>query len=285
MWELDQRGVDVIAISSEVAFGTVGLSASLPVLRGHGLKAVGVPTALLSCLPHYPSVHATPIGADFVAGALVDLDELGTSNEASTVMTGYFADAAQVEAVADWLEDLLTRRPGLRVIVDPTLGDDDVGSYTDPALATTIRDRLVPLATGLVPNRFELGLMLGLPPRALAPQTTDAARLTERASSPPEASSTPALRDRALANAVRPLFGARTEWVLATGGGEGEDAIITPDRVTRIAYDPVVTGAKGAGDVMAAELVCALQDGLALPDAVRRAGDGVRRRLVAQRSD
>lgn len=262
LWELDSRPVDVIAVGSQVAYGTVGLSASVPTLEARGLKVAALPTVMLSNLPHYPSVHGVDIPSLWVEGTLADLVELGIASEASTVYTGYFASPDQVCSVAAWLEGLIARRPGLRVIVDPTLGDYDVGAYTDPEVATALRDELIPLATGLVPNLFELQHLTG--------GTVDRSQDVE-----------------SIAAAARTLLGPRGQWVVATGlegrdsesGKRGEDLIIGQDHIASVGYERLDISVKGTGDVMAASIVAGLHEGRDIVDAVEAAGAVVRQRL------
>ena len=262
-WELDSRPVDVIAIGSQVVYGTVGLSASVPVLTERGLKVAALPTAMLSNLPHYPQVHAADLSGPWVADALHDLTALGIADEVSTVYTGYFAGPAQVIAVAGWLRVLLERRPRLRVVVDPTLGDYDVGAYTDPEVASALRKELLPLATGIVPNLFELQHLLESSPERDQPV------------------------DQIIKDARRLLPG-RCQWVVATGlDGQdrqhGEDLVVTADEVAAIGYERLDVRVKGTGDVMAASIVAGLHQGLDIADSVEQAGTAVRRRLEARR--
>lgn len=262
-WELDSRPVDVIAIGSQVVYGTVGLSASVPVLTELGLKVAALPTAMLSNLPHYPQVHAADLSGPWVADALHDLTALGIADEVSTVYTGYFAGPAQVIAVAGWLRVLLERRPQLRVVVDPTLGDYDVGAYTDPEVASALRKELLPLATGIVPNLFELQHLLESSPERDQPV------------------------DQIIKDARRLLSG-RCQWVVATGlegqdRQHGEDLVVTADEVAAIGYERLDVRVKGTGDVMAASIVAGLHQGLDIADSVEQAGTAVRRRLEARR--
>lgn len=262
-WELDSRPVDVIAIGSQVVYGTVGLSASVPVLTELGLKVAALPTAMLSNLPHYPHVHAADLSGPWVADALHDLTALGIADEVSTVYTGYFAGPAQVIAVAGWLRVLLERRPQLRVVVDPTLGDYDVGAYTDPEVASALRKELLPLATGIVPNLFELQHLLESSPERDQPV------------------------DQIIKDARRLLSG-RCQWVVATGlegqdRQHGEDLVVTADEVAAIGYERLDVRVKGTGDVMAASIVAGLHQGLDIADSVEQAGTAVRRRLEARR--
>ena len=263
-WELDSCPVDIIAIGSQVVYGTVGLSASVPVLTERGLKVAALPTAMLSNLPHYPQVHAADLSGPWVADALHDLTALGIADEVSTVYTGYFAGPAQVVAVASWLRMLLERRPQLRVVVDPTLGDYDVGAYTDPEVAAALRKELLPLATGIVPNLFELQHLLESPPAREQPV------------------------DQIIKDARRLLSG-RCQWVVASGlegqdRQHGEDLVVTADEVAAIGYERLDVRVKGTGDVMAASIVAGLHQGLGIADAVEQAGSAVRRRLEKRRT-
>lgn len=249
-WELDRRPADVLLIGSQVAFGSVGMSGVLPLLPD--ARVVALPTIVLGSLPHYPRVRAQPMPAEWLAGCVRDLDALGVLDEIDSICTGYFATPDQVEAVADAIRPLLQRRPDLRVLVDPTLGDADVGLYTDPAVAPALRAHLLPLATGIVPNRFELELLAG--PAGRASDAEDAARA---------------------------LLGPRAQWAVVSGGaasgtGTLTDLVVTRERSRRFEHPLIPTTVKGTGDAFAGALLAALREGCDVADAVERAGAVVR---------
>lgn len=246
-WELDAGPADVLLIGSQVAYGSVGMNGVLPQLPD--ARVVPLPTIVLGTLPHYPSVHAAPLPADWLRDTIGDLGALGVLDEIDSICTGYFASPEQVSAVADALEPLLQRRPDLRVLVDPTLGDADVGFYTDPAVAPALRDRLLPLATGIVPNRFELQTLSG------------------------------AVDDAA--SAARALFGARTEWVTVSGGAVAGgasliDLVVTRDAALELRHPLIPTTVKGTGDAFAGAVLAALRGGAGIADAVSAAAAAVR---------
>lgn len=248
-WELNRRPAQVLLIGSQVAFGSVGMNGVLPMLEG--VRVVPLPTIVLSNLPHYPSVHANPMPAEWLAGSIRDLEALGVLDEIDTVCTGYFASPDQVDAVADTLEPLTARRPDLRVLVDPTLGDSDVGMYTDPAVAPALRERLLPLATGIVPNGFELELLSG-----------------QGASSDAE-------------HAARALMGPRADWVVVSGGAASGgptlvDLVVTREGATKLQHPLIPTTVKGTGDAFAGALLAELRRGAAVTDAVESAAAAVR---------
>ncbi len=146
----------VLVISSQVARGSVGARAATFALERLGVTTWLVPTIWL---PWHPGqgrgTRIVPPQADFAAG-LEEIAASDSSREIGTVLTGYFADEAQVRATADLVERLRARDPALRLIVDPVIGDG--GSlYVAEAVAAAVRDRLLPLADVTTPNAFEAG--------------------------------------------------------------------------------------------------------------------------------
>lgn len=252
--ELNQRPADVLLIGSQVIYGTVGMSAALPVLHNEELQVLGVPTTVLSAMPHYANCHVAPHDARWLAESLNDLVVLGLIDEISTIATGYFASAEQVEVVAAWLQELRHSHPQLNIVVDPTIGDHDVGVYTAPGIDAALRDHLIPLATGLVPNAFEFS--------HLASSSGDA---VEQA---------------------RGMLGEHGQWVVVTSfamdGDSVTDLIVTRDDSLEV-HNPVVeTTAKGAGDVYAAALIAGLHKQLSLVDAAAHAATVVGTSLIAR---
>jgi len=141
----------VLAISSQVAFGPVGNSASVPALNAAGIEVIAIPTIMLSNQPALGSPSGIRVPASTLTDMLEKLEALGAFENLSAILTGYFADADQVIAVAKFIARL---KPAL-YLCDPVIGDDPKGLYVPQAVAEAIRDHLVPLATILTPNHFE----------------------------------------------------------------------------------------------------------------------------------
>jgi pyridoxine kinase len=138
----------ILAISSQVVFGPVGLSAIVPALQAEGHEVLALPTILLS---NHPG-HGRPAGVAQELPPIIDaLEKLGAFKNIDAVLTGYFANAAQVETVAA----LLKRLQCPIVLVDPVIGDHGK-LYVPQDVAGAIRDLLLPLASILMPNVFEL---------------------------------------------------------------------------------------------------------------------------------
>lgn len=252
--ELRQTPADVLLISSQVVYGTVGMSAALPVLHREGLQALALPTIVLSSMPHYANCHVAAHDPQWLADSLNDLVVLGLIDEVTTIATGYFASVEQVEVVAMWLRRIRVSHPHLTVVVDPTIGDYDVGVYTAPGIDEALRDHLMPLATGLVPNAFEFSHLSPTPGHA--------------------------------AEQARGLLGEHGEWVVVTSFAM-DDTTVTDLIVTRTetfeVHNPLVSSkAKGAGDVYAAALIAGLHKNTTLIHAATHAAHTVHAGLTAR---
>jgi len=157
----------VLSISSTVTAGHVGNSAAMFALQRLGAQVWPVTTI---ALPHHPGhgpvapaarLVTDPGALDAILGAL---DANGWLEEVDAVLVGYMATADQSEIVARWLARLRQRPQPPLIMVDPILGDDD-RLYVQAGVADAARDRLVPLADIVKPNRFELGQLSGAPTR------------------------------------------------------------------------------------------------------------------------
>lgn len=146
----------ILAISSQVVWGPVGNSAAVPALQAAGHEVLSLPTILLSNHPGHGLPTGLRMEADVMARMLESLDALGALNGLDGVLTGYFAAPEQVGIVAQ----LLKRLAVPQVLVDPVLGDHG-RLYVPDAVAEAIRTELLPRATILTPNSFELGWLSG----------------------------------------------------------------------------------------------------------------------------
>ncbi len=151
----------VVALSSYVGRGAVGLRLVTPVLEAQGIEVWPLPTIVLANRPGLGEGAAVRIAARALNEALAALSTDDGRPGIDAVLTGYFADAAQVEGVGRFLSALKVCRPDTIILCDPVLGDEAPGLYIDASVARAIRDVLVPLADIITPNRFELAWLSG----------------------------------------------------------------------------------------------------------------------------
>ena len=161
----------IIVVSSHVARGTVGARAAMLALEALGHPVWAVPTVVLPWHPGHAHRRGqtTRIVADDAAfaGLCEDLADAPWLGEVGAVLTGYMATPAQAKATAMLVRAARERVPTLKVVCDPVIGDfrrdhldepgHDTGSlYVPQAVASAIREHLLPLADAATPNRFEL---------------------------------------------------------------------------------------------------------------------------------
>lgn len=244
--------VDVVSIQSQVVYGYVGNNAAMPVFRKAGLRAIALPTVILSNTPHYPTLHGGAVPLDWFEGLLQGLNERSVSQVARAVVCGYLGQPGQAGLLARWLSAVRASRPELRVFIDPVMGDRNDGLYVDEGLVAQYRDLLVPLAEGMTPNHFELELLVG---RAL--------------SSVDE-----------VVTAARELIARGPQWIVATSAapmtaapGTLQLVVVTRDDVTVVTHPEIAIppSVHGTGDVFMAGVSSRLLNGLTLVQAVREA--------------
>lgn len=245
--------IDVVAIQSQVVYGCVGNTAAVPVLQAGLLQVAQVPTIILSSTPGYPSVHGGAMPLDWFRGWLDDLLANRALSELRAVQIGYLGEPEQTRVLEEWLQRVLASRPDLLINLDPVLGDQDTGIYTHPGMVAGWQ-RLMPLASGLTPNTFELGVLSGMPVDS---------------------------REEVVA-AARSLLRGRVEWIVATSAAprewpEGEmwSLIVTSTEVRRVRHARIDSSVKGTGDMFTAGITRGLLEGKSLEAAAVEAGERV----------
>lgn len=258
--ELQPLHVDIVSVQSQVVYGQVGNTIAVPTLQASGLRVAAVPTVMLSNTPHHPTMHGGAIPIEWFEGYLHDLVARGALQRLKAVLVGYLGSPGQAAALARWIERLIAVDPGIEVVVDPVIGDEDVGVYVDPGMVEACRRHLLPLADGLVPNAFELGLL----------------------------SRRPVAKIDDVVAAARTLLGGRTRWVVATSAapegwpqGTMRVVAVTADRADVIEHARLDTTPKGTGDLFSATLAARILAGAPLADATRTACDRVLEVLAA----
>lgn len=242
----------VLCISSQVAVGLVGNSVMTPALLSLGVMPIALPTILLSQQPGLGPPEKLAMPATRLGAMLDRLADLGFLADVAVMVTGYFGETAQVDAVREFVARLKTLRPDAVFLCDPVIGDSHTGLYVRPEIGKAVRDVLVPVADMLTPNAFELGWLTGMPVTDL-----DSAR-----------------------KATAGLFGKE---VVVTSIPDGPDrlstAIIRNGEVFSITRPRVDDVPHGTGDLLAGLLAGYLAKGIAPRESLARVIEAVERAI------
>lgn len=242
--------LDVVSVQSQVVYGRVGNNVALPTLEALGLAVAGVPTVVLSNTPHYPTIHGGPLPIEWFSGYLEDLSARGALRCLKAVLAGYLGSPEQAAVLACWVKPLLARHTGVRLVVDPVMGDHDHGVYVAAGMADAYRQYLLPLAQGLTPNGFEL------------------AHLTGRSVNDLES----------VVAAARTLLAGHTEWIAVTSAApatwsadEIQVVLVTRTQAHVITHLRIDATPKGTGDLFTAALTGYWLTGVSLLEAAAKA--------------
>jgi pyridoxine kinase len=255
---------DVISIQSQVVHGHVGNSAAVFPMQSKGLQVAAIPTALLSNHPHYPTMYGRVLEAELVAGLLRGVEERGLVDTAKAVVTGYLGSVENGAVVADFIARARTRNPKLVYVCDPVMGDDDLGVFVREELVSIFGDRLVPMASIITPNQYELELLAGHKART-AESLDEAARILNARGAGQAVVTGCVLRDTA------PGFVETVAW--------------SPRNLARTAVPRLPIRPCGTGDLFTALLVARLCAGEQLAEAAKGATAEIHAVLVRTQAD
>ena len=219
-----------------------GLQADLKTFQHFGVHGLTAVTCVVSETANVVrAVHAVPVA---VVADQVEL--LLDAFPVAAVKTGMLFSAGHVRAVAD----LLAKRPGVTLVVDPVMIASTGDQLLEPDAITLYQERLLPLARLITPNLPEAEALLG-----------------ERI---PDIG--------ALENAARALAVRYGTSVLLKGGhldgGDCLDLLVENGRVFRFSTPRLeVPGSHGTGCTLSAAVTACLALGDPLPDAVAAAKD------------
>jgi pyridoxine kinase len=125
------------------------------------------------------------VAPEALRDVLAGVEANGLFSLCDAVITGYFASPAQVE-VAAWAIDQIRAAPRLQgapaplVMVDPIMGDLDVGAYVPPDVAAALSMRLAPRADLVACNLWEFRQLADCGPVETPDQIAAAALATGR---------------------------------------------------------------------------------------------------------
>ncbi len=145
----------ILAISSQVAYGNVGLSAYQFALQRLGHKVIAFPTVSHITHPKLGKPKGMALSGDMLADMGAELISMRLDEKIDYIISGYFNSIDQAKSVKWLVTQLKTKNPDIEYCCDPVMGDYPKGLYVGQEIAEFIRDHLAPLADLVTPNQFE----------------------------------------------------------------------------------------------------------------------------------
>ena len=251
------ESMNVLLINDMCGFGKVALSAMMPVLSHMGFRLHNLPTALVSNTLNYPEFFIQDT-TDYVKAALPIWDKLGFEFDA--VSTGFIVTEEEARVIAEFCERQAAK--GVRVFVDPIMGDNGALYAGVPESTIALMRRLVAQAHVTVPNYTEACLLTGTPLDMEAGLTAESAKR--------------------LVDGVRAL-GAKSV-VVTSARVEGACAVVGFDAQAgeyfTLPFDEVPVYFPGTGDIFSSVLLGRVLKGHDLRLATAAAMDAVRELIV-----
>jgi pyridoxine kinase len=151
----------ILSIQSQVAYGHVGNSAAVLPLQRLGFDVFPLNTVQLAHHPGYGAWRGHKLRPEQLDEILRGLEERGVLGRCAAVLSGYLGDPGVADVVARAVAAVRRARPEALYLCDPVIGDDGPGVFVSPGVPEAIRERLLPLADIVLPNRFELAELTG----------------------------------------------------------------------------------------------------------------------------
>ncbi|MGA7115723.1 MAG: pyridoxal kinase, partial [Hyphomicrobium sp.] len=142
----------IVALSSLVARGHVGLRALIPALESFGHDVIALPTVVLSNHAAYPQVARTLISPDVLDAMAQAIEANGWFGRVDGILTGYLPSVAHVSFAEALVRRVRAANPAALYACDPVLGDEPKGLYVPEETARQIKQCLLPIADLATPN-------------------------------------------------------------------------------------------------------------------------------------
>lgn len=239
----------ILSVQSRVAFGSVGNAAAVPVLQALGHDVTALDTVRFSNHPGYGTFRGAVTPAADLVAHMDGLSAIGVLDSARAVLSGYVGSVENAGFVCDLVTRVRERRPEIPYVCDPVIGDRHTGSFVSDGIARLFADRAVGASDFLIPNAFELEILLGQAVGDQAGKVVEAAQL--------------------LVSRMRPVRSSELRHapavIVTSVHPDGDDsrigAVVVTQRERVGVFGPRLDGIfHGCGDVLAAAFTGALLD-------------------------
>jgi pyridoxine kinase len=146
----------ILSIQSCVSFGHVGNSAITFPLQKLGVEVWPIHTVLFSNHTGYGQWGGKIIDPETVRQVFLGIENRNVLPQCNALLTGYMGSQELGCVMKEILERLKIHCPHLIYCCDPVMGDEGRGFFVQEGIPKFFKEIMLPLATFITPNHFEL---------------------------------------------------------------------------------------------------------------------------------
>lgn len=146
----------ILSIQSSVSYGHVGNSSVVFPLQRLGFEVWPIHTVQFSNHTGYGKWRGAIFEPEQISEIFLGIKERGVLTQCNAMLTGYMGSAKLGNVMQDILIQLQEANSEVIYCCDPVMGDVGRGFFVQPGIPEFFRDQLVPKATIITPNQFEL---------------------------------------------------------------------------------------------------------------------------------
>lgn len=158
-----------MTIAGSDSGGGAGIQADLRTFAFHCVHG----TSAITCITAQNTLGVTRVDALPAAAVVAQIQTVFEDIAIQAVKTGMLLNSEIISAVAQQIEALAIDR----LVVDPVMVSRTGAQLIDDAAVASLRDRLIPLATVVTPNRYEAQILTGIEIQSLDDMKAAAERI------------------------------------------------------------------------------------------------------------
>ena len=157
----------ILSIQSSVIFGYVGNSIAAPVLQTLGHDVWRIDTVNFSNHPGYGKFTGAVKELEQLDNEIKGICDLGILPNCEVILSGYLGEIDTAASVLKTVNLVKKQNKAALYVLDPVIGDDDQ-IYVKEGLVEVFKNKLLPKADVIIPNRSELGWLSDIKIRDLS---------------------------------------------------------------------------------------------------------------------
>jgi pyridoxine kinase len=159
--------MNILSIQSWVTYGHVGNASAVFPMQRLGCEVWAIHTVQFSNHTGYGAWKGRVYDGTMVDELVEGLAERGVLGSCDGVLSGYMGSADIGNAILSAVDKVRAANPVATYCCDPVIGDIGRGVFVRPGIPEFMRDKAVPAADVITPNRFELEYLAGREIRSL----------------------------------------------------------------------------------------------------------------------